>query len=188
MFLNDNLISTLNIIRENNEEAYNLIVKYVTDCPYVRVEDYSRNPLTISTVDTFNGNIGTWIITLGLDNTRKVDSIDLSFTGAHSSRIPYTEELTLKVNGLHPAKARFGTELANMSLTRVNNYRYSRPTITALTSKDIKKLSTSQTVLSYNLKAKVDRNNKLIVSSNEKLGNVAQSGAVSTRNIAEFEA
>ena len=189
MFLNDNLISTLNLIRENNEEAYDLIVKYVAECPYVRVEDYTRNPLTIETVDTFNGKIGTWNITLGLDETRKVDSIELMFTGAPSSRLPYTENLTLKVNGFNASKTYFGTELANMSLSRKNNYRYSAPGLTRLSSRDIRNLSSSEVVSSYSLKAKVDKlNKKFIISSNEKLGDVAQAGEITTRTYAEMEA
>ena len=189
MFMNDNLISTLNLIRENNEEAYNLIVKYVTECPYVSIEDYSRNPLTIETIDTFNGRIGTWSITLGLDSTHKVESINLNFTGAPSSRLAYTENLNLNVNGFNVNKMQFGTNLANMTLQRVNNYRYSAPNLTKLSSRDIKRLSNTEVVLSYSLSAKIDRkNNKVIISSNENLGEIAQSGEIYTRDYAEIEA
>ena len=189
MFLNDNLIATLNLIRENNEEAYNLIVKYVTDCPYIRIEDYSRNPLTIQTIDTFNGRVGTWTITLGLDSTKKVDKIDLTFTGAPSSRLPYTENLDLKVNGFHASKTFFGSELANMNLSRVHNYRYSAPSLTKFTSLDVKKLSNTEVVSSYKLNAKFDKKTKkFILSSNENLGNIAQAGEITTRELAQIEA
>ena len=76
-----------------------------------------------------------------------------------------------------------------MTLTRVNNYRYSSPILKQLSSQDTRSLSNTELVLSYNLTAKVDRkSNKFIISSNEKLNNVAQAGEITTRDLAEIEA
>lgn len=191
MIINSNLRCSLSLVREQNEQAYDTIIKIFESCPSFDARTILGNTLSIETVDFFNGKVGTWDIHMELDKTKKVDKVNLTFTGAHSSRTPYTENVSLSVSGLHITSAEKGkpVNIANFVISRVNNYRYASPLKKALTSKDIKEMSKREVVSKFTLQAKLDkRNQKFILSSNERFGDIAQSGEISTRTVEELEA
>lgn len=172
MILSKNLTQTLKYAQETSYDTYRNLINLIVNSPVTSWGEFNSSDVSMQSYGAIDGKFGKWTASVRLDENKKPNSMTIIFTSEKSSRLPYSDIYTLKLNGISydNLSTRFKQPLVVFSQERQYNYRLMDRSNKNLTTSQIAAYSKPVTISDYILYASLDRNNKLVLTSNEQLG------------------